>query len=143
MARYKELTVLMVSIMLAGAFILAGGMKLIGSADMIASFARWGYGPTFMYAVGAFEVLCALLLLIPRTNFVGAAGIALVMAGAIWTHVTHAEYTVIVVPFVLLAMAAWTAWTTRPQAIGGPVHLRPGEFAAAMPDEHERPSSYR
>ncbi len=59
MARYTELAVLLVSIMLAGVFGLTGGMKLFGSADMVVSFARWGYGPGFMYAVGAFEVLCA------------------------------------------------------------------------------------
>jgi uncharacterized membrane protein YphA (DoxX/SURF4 family) len=140
MARYKELAVLLVSIMLAGVFSLTGGMKLFGSADMVASFARWGYGPGFMYAVGTFELLCVAALLVPRANFLGAAGLALVMAGAIWTHVTHAEYTVIAVPIALLFLAAWTAWTTRPQALGGPLKLRQGEFAAAMPDEHARPS---
>lgn len=139
MARYTELAVLLVSIMLAGVFGLTGGMKLFGSADMVVSFARWGYGPGFMYAVGAFEVLCAAALLVPRANFLGAAGVALVMAGAIWTHVAHAEYAVIVVPIGLLLLAAGLAWTTRPQALGGPVKLRHGEFAAAMPDEHERP----
>ena len=138
MARYKELSVLMVSIMLAGAFVLAGGMKLIGSADMLASFARWGYAPWFMYAVGGFEVLCALLLLVPGATFVGATGLAAVMAGAAFTHVTAGEYAVLIVPIVLMAMAGWLAWTTRPQALGGPVSLRHGEFASAMPDEHER-----
>lgn len=137
MARYTRLMVLMSAIMLAGAFVLAGGMKLIGSADMIASFARWGYAPWFMYAVGGFELLCAVLLLVPGLTFLGAGGLALVMGGAIWTHVSHTEFGVISVPVVLMALAAWLSWTTRPVSLGGPVKLRHGEFASAMPDEFD------
>ena len=132
MERYRDLVRLLVSLMLAGAFVLAGGLKLVGSPDMIASFAHWGYPIWFMYAVGLLEVTA-----------VAATAIAGVMLGAMGTQVVHGEYGSALIPVALLAMASWLAWTTRPVRFGGHPHLLPGEFAAAMPDltdDEERPN---
>lgn len=138
MERYRELGSWVVAIMLAGAFLLTGGMKLVGSPDMLASFAKWGYDSWFMYVIGAIEVASAAALLLPALSFFGALGIIAIMLGALFTHATHGEYAMLIVPFALAAMAGWLAWARRPAWLGGPLAHRHAEFASAMPGEHER-----
>jgi hypothetical protein len=139
MGRFKELGAWVVAIMLAGAFLLTGGIKLIGSPDMIASFARWGYGTWFMYGIGVIEVLSAIALLIPPIAFFGALGILGVMVGALVTHVSAGEYAMIVVPIALGAMAAWLAWTRRPTRVGArALRTRTHEFVSAAPEDRIR-----
>ena len=139
MERFRELGAWVVAIMLAGAFLLTGGIKLIGSPDMLASFRNWGYEPWFAYAVGGVEVASAILLLFPPLAFFGALLVMALMAGAFVTHVMAAEYAMLIVPFALFSMASWLAWARRPAWLGGhmPRH-RHAEFASAMPSEHER-----
>lgn len=142
MERFRELGAWVVAIMLAGAFLLTGGMKLIGAPDMVAAFQHWGYDQTFMYGIGVLEVAAAIAMLIPATAFFGALAIVVEMLGAMYTHFTMAEYGLLTVPLAMAAMAAWLAWARRPAFLGGhperPGHPRAVHFASAMPDEHER-----
>ncbi|WP_212761873.1 DoxX family protein [Nocardia uniformis] len=52
-------------------------------------FADWGFDPNMRYLVGAIELVCAILLVIPRrqSRFLGAAGLVLLLTGAVTTHV--------------------------------------------------------
>ncbi|NKY35320.1 DoxX family protein [Nocardia speluncae] len=52
-------------------------------------FADWGFDPNMRYVVGAIELVCAILLVLPRreARFLGAAGLVLVLTGAVTTHV--------------------------------------------------------
>lgn len=142
MERFRDLGAWVVAIMLAGAFLLTGGMKLVGSPDMVAAFQHWGYGATFMYGVGVVEVAAAIAMLLPATAFFGAIVIVLEMIGAAYTHLTMAEWGLFPVPIAMAAMAAWLAWARRPAYLGGHATRRPRprqvHFASAMPDEHER-----
>ena len=59
--------------------------------------------------VGAAEVAGAVLLLIPKTALYGAIVLAAVMAGAVFTHVRHAEWfpvLFVIIIFFLLSMVA-------------------------------------
>lgn len=51
-------------------------------------FADWGFDPNMRFVVGAIELICAILLVIPRrqARFLGAAGLVLVLTGAVTTH---------------------------------------------------------
>ena len=49
-------------------------------------FAKIGIGQWFRYFTGSLEVICAILLLIPRTSAIAAALLACTMAGAVLTH---------------------------------------------------------
>lgn len=138
MQRYRELGAWVVAIMLAGAFLLTGGMKLIGSPDMIESFRQWGYDPWFMYAVGTLEVASAIAALLPPVAFFGALGIITLMIGALYTHLVAGEFAMLIVPFALASMAGWLAWARRPTWLGGHRAHRHAEFASAMPTEQER-----
>src|SRR5580700_2545572 len=70
----------------AAAFLAAGGSKLASAPPMVEMFAKIGAGQWFRYLTGALEVIGAVGLLVPRTTFYGAALLAVVMAGAIVTH---------------------------------------------------------
>jgi putative oxidoreductase len=71
----------------AFAFLAAGGSKLAGAGAMVGMFARLGAGQWFRYLTGALEVLGAVGLLIPKATFYGAVLLAMVMVGAIITHI--------------------------------------------------------
>ncbi|MCW3815096.1 DoxX family protein [Micromonospora sp. DR5-3] len=54
-------------------------------------FTNWGYPSWFRFVVGTIELVCAVMLLIPnrRFRFIGAAGLVLVLDGAVTTHIVN------------------------------------------------------
>jgi uncharacterized membrane protein YphA (DoxX/SURF4 family) len=94
-----------VSILLALAFLGAGLAKLSSQPMMVAEFTSFGFGLWFMYFTGALEVVCAILVLIPRTAAIGAALLTCIMICAIATHLTHGQAGLIGAPVVLLVLA--------------------------------------
>ncbi len=87
--------------------------KLAGAALMVATFERIGLGQGFRYFTGGLEVVCAVLLLIPRTAAAGAALLAATMLGAIATHLFIIGGSP-APAFVLLVITATIAWKRRP-----------------------------
>lgn len=67
-------------------FLMAGGQKLAGQETMVELFRQIGIGDWFRHAVGVLEILCAVLLLVPRTTLAAAAGLAVIMLGAVVTE---------------------------------------------------------
>jgi uncharacterized membrane protein YphA (DoxX/SURF4 family) len=57
-----------------------------------------------MFLVGAAEFVGALLLLYPRVASVGAAGLGVIMVGAVFTHLTAGEYVTSLIPLGLLGI---------------------------------------
>jgi len=52
---------------------------------------RWGYSRQFMYATGIAELVALALFWWPGLELVGAAGLALVLLGALATLIRHRE----------------------------------------------------
>jgi DoxX-like protein len=52
---------------------------------------RWGYSRRFMYATGVAEVVTLAVFWWPGLELVGAAGLALVLLGALATLIRHRE----------------------------------------------------
>ena len=52
---------------------------------------RWGYSRRFMYATGIAELVALALFWWPGLELVGAAGLALVLLGALATLIRHRE----------------------------------------------------
>jgi putative oxidoreductase len=65
--------------------------KLSGATEAKTNFIRWGYNYTFMYFIGGLEGLAAIGLLISSLRKWAAIGLILIMTGAAYTHLTHAE----------------------------------------------------
>ena len=75
-----------VQVLVAAAFLAAGGAKLVGAPSMVAVFDQVGIGQWFRYMTGAVEITGAVLILIPRAAILGAALLACTMAAAVFTH---------------------------------------------------------
>jgi putative oxidoreductase len=118
----KQIAVWVLSGALAFMFLFAGGFKLSGAQTAIDNFAKWGYPDWFRIVTGLIEVTAAVLVLVPRTSFYGAALIVPTMVGAVLTHVTHAEIGNTPLPLLLFALAAILGYLRRPE------RLRRGAF---------------
>lgn len=99
-------------VLLAAAFIAAGGSKLAGAPAMVEMFEKVGVGQWFRIVTGAIEISGAILLLIPRLTFYGAGLLLLVMVGAVTAHLTVLGGNP-APPLILLVLNALTAWLTR------------------------------
>ncbi len=75
-----------VQIVVGAAFLLAGAFKLAGSPPMLSEFEAIGMGQWLRYLTGFLEVVGAGLLWTPRYSSMGGALLALVMVGAVLTH---------------------------------------------------------
>ncbi len=113
----KTIALWIVSVLLAVMFMMSGGMKLINPAQASGMFVNYGYPAWFALIIGAVGVLGGVLLLIPRVAFYEAGALAVVMAGATFTHLkTAGEAPRAIVPLVLLVLSIVVALARRPQA---------------------------
>ncbi len=62
--------------------------KLTGAPETIALFEIVGAEPMGRYATAIAELVCVVLLLIPKTSVIGAIGSLGVISGAIMSHIT-------------------------------------------------------
>lgn len=74
-----------VQVVLAGMFLMSAYGKLSGAPEMVALFDAVGLGQWFRYFTGVSQLVGALLLLTPLAA-AGGALLAVVMAGAVLTH---------------------------------------------------------
>ena len=100
-------------IALALAFGAAGVMKLTAQPGMVEHFNLLGLGPNFIYVTGAIEVGSVLLLLVPRTAFLGSVGLVGISLGAFVAQIGPLHGDLIHV-YVLGALALIAAWVTTP-----------------------------
>ena len=114
--RSRVVTVVLwiLQVLLAVAFVGAGGAKLAGAPAMVDMYNTIGFGQWFRYVTGIIEVGSAVVLLVPRVAVFGALLLACTMIGAIVAH-----YTVLHVPatgpIILLLVTAVITWLRREQ----------------------------
>ena len=77
--------------LLAFAFAGSGIMKLTGAEELVGNFERWGYSSGMMYFIGVAEVAGAVGLLLKRLRVLASAGLIVIMAGAVYTHISVGE----------------------------------------------------
>jgi putative oxidoreductase len=90
-------------------FIVTGVLKLIQMDTMsVVLFKKADYSTWLLYVVGLFELAGGMLLLIKKTRPFGAAMIAVVMLGAIWTHIVLKDNMGhIIVPLLIILFAGY------------------------------------
>ena len=115
--RLKTVSLWIASAVLAAIFLATGVPKLGGAQGWVQHFAQWGYADWFRLVVGAVEVISGTLLLIPRLATIGASGIAVIMAGATYTHIFRAsdEAGRAIFTMILLVVAATIGYARRPR----------------------------
>jgi hypothetical protein len=95
---------------------MAGVAKLTAAADPVALFTILGVEPWGRFLVGALEVLATLLLLWPTMAVYGASLGAVVMVGALGTHVFKigiaygGDPSLFIMACVVLSACAATVW---------------------------------
>ncbi len=107
--RWAKLSLWGLQVLAAAAFFAAGGAKLAGVPDMVAMFEAMGFGQWFRYFTGGYEVLGALLLVIPRTAWAGASMFVVQMLAAVFVHLALVGGSAVpaLVPLVATALIAW------------------------------------
>jgi hypothetical protein len=115
---FMDVVMWVVSGLLAATFLVAGGSKLIRSRQQLLDTGQMGWVDDFddgpVKLIGAVELLAALGLVLPWALDVApvltplaATGLALLMAGAVVTHVRRKEQ--FIPPLVLLVVAVVVA----------------------------------
>ena len=93
--------------------------------NIVTEFRQWGLPDALRDLVGILKLACSLLLLvgIERSRFavIGGAGIAVLMAGAVATHLRHKSPPPRMLPSIsLLAVALVIIWINAPLMAGQP-----------------------
>ena len=114
MPRWKTWTLWGAQALLALAFFAAGGQKLLAVPAMVDLFASIGFGQWFRVLTGWVEVSAAVLVLVPRTAWIGAALIVCTMIGAVLTHLVLIGGSA-VPALVLLLLAGFVLWGRTPR----------------------------
>src|SRR5262245_1829054 len=104
-----------VALILGVVFLGTGITKLAGMPYVVQTFREWGYPPWFRIVIGLVETAGGVLVLIPATRALGATLIALVMVGAIGTHVHAGQWAMVPVPVVTLVLALLLVSALRPR----------------------------
>jgi putative oxidoreductase len=104
--------------LLAFVFLYSGASKFMTHGTYwIELFAKIGIGQWFRYFTGGLEVICAVLLLIPKTSAIAAALLACIMTGAVLTHlfILRDGYAAVFpgFPLVILIVVAWNRRLAR------------------------------
>lgn len=107
-SKAMDISLWVVSGLLAALFIISGAAKFIGLMDE--QFVAWGYTLGFAAMIGILEILGAIGLLVRRTAGWAAVGLMVIILGAVWTHATHREYVALITPIVVFAALAFVAW---------------------------------
>lgn len=81
---------------------------------MVATFEMIGIGQWFRYLTGLLEVAGAVALFMPRSAFYGAALLAMVMTGAVATHLVILGGSAMPA-FILLLLTVTIAYLRRPR----------------------------
>ena len=80
---------MILKLLISVVFIGAAVQKFTGT--VAPNWERWGYSRQFMYATGIVELVALALFWWPGLELVGAAGLALVLLGALGTQIRHRE----------------------------------------------------
>ena len=97
------------SILLFLTYMTVAPPKLMGDPGWLQRFEEWGYSPRFASGIGMVELIAAALLLFPSLATYGAGILTLILAGAIYTHLStglHSPAFALELFFMTAALAA-------------------------------------
>lgn len=86
LSRGRNIAAWVLQVVLALAFLGAGGAKLAGVPMMVESFDQIGLGQWFRIVTGLVEIVGAVALLVLGYAFFGAVWLAVTMVGAVLAH---------------------------------------------------------
>jgi uncharacterized membrane protein YphA (DoxX/SURF4 family) len=114
MATLKTVALWSLSTLLALLFLAVGAWKFL-DPSVAGQFAAWGYPDWLRTLIGIVEIGGGIILLFPSVAWEGAAILAVVMTGAVFTLVRSGEATQAVVPAVLLGLVILVGFLRHPR----------------------------
>ena len=114
-----DIALWIVQVLLALAFLAAGALKLTQPKEKLDAQLKWpeDFSLSQIRLIGAVELLGAIGLILPAVTDIvpvltawAALGLAVLMAGAVWTHRRREEPQGMAVAGALLLLAAFVAW---------------------------------
>jgi putative oxidoreductase len=112
-SRGQKITLWIVSGLLTALFLFAGLPKLLMPGKILS---QWVYAPWFLTFIGICETLGAIGLLIPRLAALAAAGLSVIMIGAVYTLVTHHMANQLPTPIVVFFLLMGVIYLRRREA---------------------------
>lgn len=109
-SKKKNYALWALQILLAAFYSMAATPKLMGNAEVVENFRRWGMPDKLYLLIGSLELLGAFGLLISHTAAWAAGGLILLMLCAAGTHIAHGEWSMLpmsVIPMLLLALVGY------------------------------------
>jgi uncharacterized membrane protein YphA (DoxX/SURF4 family) len=107
LTRNQSTLMWVLSVLLAALFVFAGVTKLIGVAEVVEGFERYGYPGWFRILIGLLELAGGIGLLIPKVALEVASFLIIVMLGAVFTELFLGEN--VLIPLVVLLAVGGTA----------------------------------
>jgi len=105
-------------------FLITGSFKFFQSKEkIVASGGAWAanFAPGIIKLISGIELLSGVMVIIPKLlghsgyfSFIGAACIAVIMAGAVFVHIRRKEYQHALINVVFLLMAVFVAYASFP-----------------------------
>jgi len=68
-------------------------------------FAVWGYSTAFLYAIAAYELIVGILVFARPTRLYGIIGLLILLAGALYTHISNHEYEELATAIFLVGLS--------------------------------------
>jgi putative oxidoreductase len=123
-SKWRKIAIWALRVVLGVAFLAVGTTKLTGNGRTVEYFAAIGWGQSFRYLTGLFDIAGAVLLFVPRWTCYGAIVLGCIVGLATLISLTllHGNPTwggskMVSVPLVLTLLAAVLAWLTRPHRV--------------------------
>ncbi|KQS83624.1 DoxX family protein [Methylobacterium sp. Leaf361] len=113
--------------LLTAVFLVAAVMKFAAVPFEVEGFVRFGYPLWFMDVVGALQLLGAVLLWTPGCVALGAGLLAVLMAGAVGSHLLAGDPVLMPLPALMLLLL-----------LGGVAHARRSELLPSGSDTEMR-----
>jgi putative oxidoreductase len=104
MSKAKQIVLWVVSVPLAATFLFAGGFKLLHADQIRAAFVQFGLPARLALFIGVCEVCGAIGLLIPRLAALAAAGLSIIMIGAVVLTAIHHQFPIAGSNLVILVL---------------------------------------
>lgn len=113
-----------VQVLLGLIFVITGSFKFFQTKEkVVASGGAWAadFAPGIIKAVSGLELISGLSVMVGKLSvhwrylsFAGAASIAVIMAGSIYTHIRRKEFSHAIINSVFLLMALFVAYACMP-----------------------------
>jgi len=108
----------------ATVYFFTGMTKVVGAEYQVAMFAGWHLPVWFMYLVGIYETVLALLMMVKPVVFWATIGLAVEMLGAIVVHLVAGEASMIIFPGLMIALLGLIFFSRMPPRLADRLDLR-------------------